>query len=178
MKLNFLEKIIPRKKPLPENEKVESSQELIDKEIIVEAKKLGTNLEKLKSEIDEQFGGIQEFKRFFTERRISEQSELATSEISDTKNWIKFDLKFAALGPALIALLAAPDVAESLIQGTEISVFNASDDLSRLVYAFLTFMASIGGVVGIGKAIEDGIKLRKLQREEKKDALKLKMAGV
>ncbi len=185
----------PVEEPKTEIEK-EQTQEEFEAEILAEAEKLNTNVQKLKTEID-QYGGVEKFKEYF-ERKTGytsgsvEQNVAGVTlrDLSSKADQEKHDSKiYLMVGGLLTALSVAIEYA--YIAQNDI---NISDQLEGLKEAFTkgdtgSIVAAIlgvlfiggtaaGGLAGFITAIKDRIKARKINKEKNKKELEFKMTGV
>lgn len=175
MKFDF-EKHIPS----PSEEVVptpEQNQEQFEEEILREVERLGTNLERLKAEIDE-FGGPEQFKEYFEkstsgymdakgnllQNKAGDTLRHISEEIRSNENDQKQNKKFRYLFTAISALSTA---------GFYFAPFDENNK-ALLVPAVL---AAIPAIITKIFEFQSSIKNRKLENQKKREELKFKMTG-
>jgi len=161
-----------KEEPKPKNP--ELTQEQFDEQILAEAKKLGTNLEQLKSEID-QYGGVEKFKEHFEKQgayssygknKASEEINRMSHEVRDSKNQAKLFILISTLLIGLSACFQNADTGQGIW----------SDDPGVVMTSLYSIFA-VGGVGFLIGSIKQRIDARKLNRQKKKEELKFKMTG-
>jgi hypothetical protein len=153
--------IAPQKEENPEK-----TQEEFESEIIAEAEKFGTNLEQLKTDID-QYGGVEKFKAHFEGKTEGHLSNLS-NDAEKAKELAKSEAVLGGLMAGLSPLL--PLFLHHLVSG--------GAPAGSLYYA-ISGAVTIGLLYGSGAqivaSIKDTIKSRGLKRQGKIDSLKFKM---
>jgi len=174
MKFSFEKNSQDESKP---EENTELTQERFDREIITEAEMLGTNVEKLKAEID-LLGGVDKFKEYYEKGfvfngyfsktilnragdHLNDLSYKARSESSSAKN----GAKVAALLYGMSAILVALGI-------------NEGGDPQIDAYDVMAGITFIIGSIGVILSIKDKMKAREIEKKKQKEELKFKMTGV
>ncbi len=175
MKFNF-EKHVPAPKQEELKENVEKTQEEFDTEIIKEAEKLGTNVEKLKAEIDA-FGGEEKFKKIFSEKEGGFSSKGDGEMMAQTKGdkfienhlgWASSDRESSnqtSKFSAIFATLAVVMEAFMIYDGNGQAPFGVG----------ITAVSGLASVFTGISAIKEKISAKKYEKEAKKMDLKMKM---
>lgn len=190
MKFNFEKHI----KEEPKQENTELTQEQFDEQIMAEANKLGTNLEQLKSEID-QYGGSEKFKEHFEQpTNFSGNNKEINKAGQDILN-LEFQEKrekresrdMASLGAVMVGITAFFDYVVAVgAEGQASQFMHQLDTLKEswannptLATAAVAMVALVAVPTGalISSAIKHRIEARKVNREKQKEDLKFKMTG-
>ncbi len=173
MKFSFEKNSQDESKP---EENTELTQERFDREIITEAEMLGTNVEKLKAEID-LLGGVDKFKEYYEKGFVfnGDLSKTILNRAGDHLNDLSYKARSESSSAKNVAKVAA------ICYGISALIFTLGineEGSPQVAHDAMAGLMFIIGSIGVILSIKDKMKAREIEKKKQKEELKFKMTGV